>query len=110
MAGPDRRSFLDRPAARVLALMVFLVCVASLVYLHRNDIFPKPDNVAATAGGDPAAPCIEERFADIEKMLTDGTIENPQAELFRQRAEAMCRDTAGGHASPGPSLPSLPKE
>jgi hypothetical protein len=110
MAGPDRRSFLDRPAARVVALIVLLLCVASLAYLHRNDIFPKPESVAAAAEGDPAAPCIEERFADIEKMLTDGTIENAQADLFKQRAEAMCRDTARGHASPGPSLPSLPKE
>jgi hypothetical protein len=43
-------------------------------------------------------------------MVSEGTIETAQADLFKQRAEAMCRDTVGGHGSPGPSLPGLPKE
>ena len=90
--------------------MVFLLCAASLVYLHRNDIWPTPESVAATAENDPAASCIDARFADVDNMVAEGTIETAQAELFRQRAEAMCRDTAGGKVSFGPSLPGLPKE
>jgi len=109
MTASDRRSFLDRPAARVVALVVLLLCAASLAYLHRDDIFPSPEN-ATVADGDPAAPCIEERFADIENMVADGTIEDAQADLFKQRAEAMCRDTAGGNNPSAPTLPGLPKE
>ncbi len=91
-------------------MIVLLLCAASLAYLHRNDLFPKPDDVAATADDDPAELCIEERFADIDAMVTDGTIEDTQADLFRQRAEAMCRNTVGGNSSSAPSLPGLPKE
>ena len=89
MAGSDRKPFLDRPAARVVAFFVLLLCVASLAYLHRDDLFPKPENAAARADGDPAAPCIEERFAEIDAMVTEGTIKTAQADLFKQRA--------GGH-------------
>ena len=39
-------------------------------------------------------------------MLADGLIEAPQAELFKSRAEAMCRATAEGAA---PGLPALPQ-
>lgn len=107
MAGSDRRSFLDRPAARLVALAVILLCGASLAYLHRDDIWATPEKPAAIADGDPAAPCIDKRFADIDNMLTEGTIETAQAELFKQRAEAMCRDTQGGNSSSAPPLPGL---
>ena len=109
MAGPDRQSFLDRPAARALALAVILLCVASLAYLHRDDLFPKPEDTAIAAD-DPAAACIEERFAGIDEMVADGTINMSQAELFKQRAEAMCRDTRGGNNPQASPLPGLEVE
>lgn len=108
MAGSDRRSFPDRPAARLVALIILLLCAASLAYLHRDDIFPKPEE--AIAAGDPAAHCIEERFADIDRMVTDAVIEMAQAELFKQRAEAMCRATEGGDSLSAPRLPGLTAE
>jgi hypothetical protein len=109
MAGPDRSSFLDRPAARVLALVILLLCLGSLAYLHRDELWPADQGAAAVAEDDPAAPCIEERFAGIDRMVTEGTIQTAQAELFKQRAEAMCRDTEGAGAS-APPLPGLPPE
>ena len=39
-------------------------------------------------------------------MLAEGLIEAQQAELFKTRAEAMCRATAEGEA---PGLPALPQ-
>lgn len=93
-----------------MALIVFLLCAGSLAYLHRDDLWPRPEKTAAIADGDPAAPCIEERFAGIDTMVEEGTIETEQAELFKQRAEAMCRDMAGGNAPSASPLPSLPPE
>lgn len=110
MAGPDQPPFLDRPAARGAALAVILLCAASLAYLHRDDLFPMPKAVAPI-DGDPAAACIEKRFAGIDGMVTEGTIKTSQAKLFKQRAEAMCRDTQGGGSnSPAPPLPSSKTE
>lgn len=58
---------------------------------------------SVTDTADPAAPCIERRFADIDGMVDDGVIEDKQAALFKERAEAMCRATQGGGA--GAPLP-----
>jgi len=96
------RSFLDRPLARGLAVLVFLACVAGVAWIERARFFP-PE--AASAADDPVDTCLAERTAEIERMLAEGLIEAAQAELFKTRAAAMCRATAGG-APPGPSLPA----
>ena len=101
MAQADR-SFLDGALARGLAVVVFLACVAGLAWLERARLLP-PEGAAAAA--DPAAASLAERSAEIERMLAEGLIEAAQAELFKTRAAAMCRATAGG-APPGPSLPA----
>ncbi len=105
MAGSDHRTFLDRPAARIVALIVLLLCAASFAYLHRGSLAPASEETADLAETDSAAACIEMRFADIDQMIEDSVIEDPQAELFKQRAEAMCRDTKAGDA---PSVPPPP--
>ena len=107
MAGSGQQAFLDRPAARVLALIVIVLCCASLAYLHRDDLFPKQQETALEKD-DPVVTCTSERFADIDKMLDEGTIETAQADLFRQRAEAMCRDTVGKGVPTAPSSSTLP--
>jgi hypothetical protein len=96
------RSFLDRPLARGLAGVLFVACVAALAWLERDRLFP-PEGAAAA--DDPVAACFAERAAEIDGMVAEGLIEAPQAELFKTRAEAMCRATAGG-AAPGPGLPA----
>lgn len=104
MPEPRRRPFLDRPAARGIALLVFLGCILLLAWLHRDDLLPG-DPAEQAAPDDPAAPCIAERSADIQRMVDEGLIAPAQAALFRERAIGMCRDQAGGGGSPVPGLP-----
>jgi hypothetical protein len=89
MAYAQRRPFLDRPAARVLAAVVFLGCVAALVYLERAGLWQAVANQSAT--DDPFARCFAERAGEIDQMVADNMIDQAQAELFKSRAEAMCR-------------------
>ena len=86
-----RRSALDGPAARVAALAVFLLAAAALGWFHRDDIFP-PE---AALADDPVARCIAGRWAGIDTMAAEGTINGPRAKLFKARAEALCRTPAG---------------
>ena len=105
MPRAPRRPFLDRPIARVLAAVVCLGCVAALVYLERERLWPP--TVDQTAADDPFARCFAERAAEIDRMIEEDLIEEAQAELFKSRAEAMCRatttDGAGIGAAPLPS-------
>ncbi|MEM8948707.1 MAG: hypothetical protein AAGC99_05185, partial [Pseudomonadota bacterium] len=55
---------------------------------------------------DPAAPCITARFAEIDGMVEEGVVDDAQASLFKERAEAMCRATTGE----GGGTPPLPLE
>ncbi len=105
----DQPAFLDRPAARLIALLVVIFCGGLLAFVHRGDLFseghsPVGDQ-AAGADADPAAPCITERFAEIDGMIEEGLVDSAQATLFKERALAMCRATTGdsGQASPLPS-------
>lgn len=87
--------------------MLLLLCVAFLALLHRDDVrqlagFHKEVNAAGDAE-DPAAPCMEQRFAEVDGMIDEGVIGAEQAAMFKQRAEAMCRATEGGGG--GPPLP-----
>lgn len=94
------RPFLDRPAARVLALLVVVACAGALAYIHRDDLLPSDARVAA--GDDPFARCFAERRGDIDTMLAEGVIDQQRAELFLSRAEAMCRAETGEGGGPPP--------
>ena len=98
-----QRSFLDRPVARIIAALVFLGCIAALVYLERERLW----QAAADHAGadDPFARCFAERSAQVDRMLAEGVIEAAQAELFKTRAEAMCRAQAEGEGNTAPVLP-----
>ena len=102
-------SALDRPAARIAALLVALGAAALAVYVHRNELFP-----AVPAGPSPQAAakdafqaCFEPRVAEIDRMVAEGTYRPEQATLFKNRAEAMCRAEAakGSGAAPGAPPP-----
>jgi hypothetical protein len=82
------QSFLDRPAARLLAVLCAAAALGVLGYIHRDDLFP-PEDLGAAA--DPAfAECYAPRAADADKMLREGVIDDSQATLFKGRAEAFC--------------------
>ncbi len=101
MGGPETkpnlaasRGVLDRPAARVAAFAVFLLAAGALGWFHRDDIFP-PE--AAPPADDPAAACIAGRWAIIDAMAAEGTIDSARAKLFKASAEALCRSQAGAN-------------
>jgi hypothetical protein len=101
---PERpESVLDRPAARLVAFGVVALVIATLGYIHWDDVFPVEAGTAAA--NDPAAPCIAQRTADIEAMRAESTISAEQASLFKTRAEALCRAQAGQTGAP-PSIPN----
>ncbi len=91
-------SALDRPPARVAAFGVFLLAVGALAWMHRDDIFPP----AAVPADDPVAHCVAGRWAGIDQMVADGTVDTARAELFKSRAEALCQAQAGQGSGPPP--------
>jgi len=96
MTGADRRSPLDRPAARIVAVAIALAGLAFLGWMHRADLFP-PDSDATPATPAQAAfqACLAPQAARIAKDAESGQITQAQATLFRNRAEAFCADRAG---------------
>ena len=96
-------SALDRPIARIAAVGIAAAAALTLVYIHRDDLFP-PEAGSAGAATDPVMLCVAERSADIDAMVSDGTIDEARAALFKSRAEALCQSTVGG----GNNAPPLP--
>jgi hypothetical protein len=97
------RPFLDRPIARVLAAVVFLGSIAALAWLERERLWPGAPG--AIAADDRFVRCFAERSGQIDQMLAEGLIQAAQAELFKTRAEAMCRAESQGPGGP-PALPA----
>jgi hypothetical protein len=100
-----QRSGLDRPAARVAALAVAVAVLGLLGYIHRREFLSPEAAPAAATAPDPFTTCMAPRAADIEKMLKDGVIQAAQAELFRSRAEALCRAEAAKASGAVPGAP-----
>lgn len=94
-------SKLDRPAARLTAVGIALLCAVALGYIHRDDLFPAEDGMAE-AGDDPVLLCLAERAADIDRMVADGILDAARSTLFKSRAEALCQSTVGGGNSGPP--------
>jgi len=92
-------SALDRPVARIGALLIFLSAAAALAWIHRDDLLPQEPVVAAD---DPVAMCLAERSVGIDKMHQDGVIDAERAKLFKSRAEALCQAQLGAGAGPPP--------
>lgn len=103
MTQGTRGSFLDRPIARVLAGLVFLGCLAALGYVERERLWRA--SAEEDVADDPFRRCFAQRAADIDRMVADNSIDQAQAELFKTRAEAMCRATTEGSGGGAPPLP-----
>ncbi len=102
MGRPPDAEFLDRPAARVAALLVALAAVAGLAWIHRDDLVAGDAERAMAAEDRAFADCYAKRAQDIDAMAAEGTVNAEQATLFKSRAEAMCRDATGGNPTPSP--------
>jgi len=89
---PQNASLLDRPIARIAAGLILVAALAVIGWHHRDDLFP-PEGQAASGGNPAFERCVTRRFADIDKMVSEGLVDQGQAGLFKQRAEGMCRDT-----------------
>ena len=75
--------------ARAAALAAIVVGIAVLGYYHRNDIFPPPKPVEA--GLNPEfVKCRDERTAQVEKMRSDGLIDDGKLATFIERAVGFC--------------------
>lgn len=102
MAGSADGAFLDRPAARALAALVFVAAAGFLAYYERDRLFGDSPAETAAAADDPFVRCLAERAAPIEQMVQDKVVSAEQAAQFKARAEAMCRaQTPGAGGPPG---------
>lgn len=104
MAQAANGAFIDRPAARALAALVFVGAAAFLGYYERDRLFGSGGAAEGQAGAanDPFALCFAERAAQIDQMVKDKVVSAAQAADFKGRAEAMCRaQTKGAGGPPG---------
>jgi hypothetical protein len=89
----DSRPLLDRPIARVAALLLFAVMAAAL-------LLPDWDGLFDYGGGPPENPqlaeCLDKRLGDVRDMQANGTITDAQAAQFRERAQNFCHSRYGG--------------
>jgi hypothetical protein len=105
MAAPIARTALDRPIARFAAFFLALAVAGLAVFVHRNELFPKPPAEAEQAATGPFEECMAARGGDIDRMLAEKAIDAERAGLFRARAEAMCRAEADKAAGKAQGLP-----
>lgn len=89
MAGDS--AFLDRPVARIVALLICVGALGALAVIHWNDLV-RPAAVSAKGeADDPFVRCFAQRRGEIGQMVKDGVLDAQRAALFETRAEAMCR-------------------
>lgn len=75
---------------RAVAVVVFALCVAALVYVHRDDLLPAEAPELEEGLNPEFVKCRDERKGHVEKMLADGVIDQAKRDQFVERAVAMC--------------------
>ncbi|WP_028467469.1 hypothetical protein [Nisaea denitrificans] len=90
--------FIDSRQARLVAGLVLILSVASLAYIHRDDltVLTGSDAEPAVPANPELASCLSERYGPVDRMLAEGVIDDAKHTLFKQRAAAMCQDRFGG--------------
>ncbi|MEO9901967.1 hypothetical protein [Nisaea sp.] len=90
--------FIDSRRARLVAGLVLILSVASLAYIHREDltVLKGVDDAPALPANPELAACLSERYGAVDRMLAEGVIDDAKHTLFKQRAAAMCQDRFGG--------------
>jgi hypothetical protein len=89
----DSRPLLDRPIARLVALLLFAGMAAALLLPDWEGLF---DYASAPPQNSQLTECLDKRLGDVRDMQANGTISAAQAEQFRQRAQNFCHSRYGG--------------
>lgn len=90
MAKASQNSFWEGRGARGMALVIILICLASLGYIHRNDLFPSEVKKAETGLNPEFIKCQTTRLGAVEKMRAEKIINASQYDSFKSRALAFC--------------------
>ena len=90
MASAAGHSFLDRPAARLVAVLVAVLAGAALAWINRDAFLPAHDATTVKAGNPQLAACLADRIGAVDRMRQEGVINERQYNEFRGRAEAFC--------------------
>jgi len=103
-------SFWEGWGARGLALVIILISVASLGYIHRDDLFPPEAKKVETGLNPEFVKCRTARLGAVEKMRNDKIINASQYDIFKSRALAFCmsRFPPKGKKGPGNRPPGFP--
>jgi hypothetical protein len=89
----DSRPPLDRPIARIAALLLFAGMAAALLLPEWDGLF---DYGGAPPENSQLTECLDKRLGDVRDMQDRGTITDAQARQFRQRAQNFCHSRYGG--------------
>ena len=104
--GPPPRSWLDRGAARLVALAIAVVLGLVLVLSLGEEVVALvngQENAASetvVVADDARSRCIAQRTADVDKLLAERVITPAQHEDFSRRAGLMCE--TGAQVAPRP--------
>ena len=105
--GPPPRSWLDRGAARLVALAIAVGLAAVLVLSLGDEVSAlvagQPNAASQTeivVENDARALCIAQRTADVDNLLAEGVITEAQHADFSRRAGLMCE--TGAQVAPRP--------
>lgn len=102
MATATHRSFADTAVARLIALLIAVAIAALFVFNWSEEaeqlftgtetgipIIEQQVQVRPVNAG--LQNCLDQRVGDVEKMKSEGVINDAQYASFRQRAEELCR-------------------
>ena len=84
-------AFLDRRAARLLALAPLALALTVLAYIHRDDLWPRTLDAARAPEDSAFNECLAARDADIRRLVQENMVRPEQAPMFLSRAEGACR-------------------
>ncbi|SDU05380.1 hypothetical protein [Stappia sp. ES.058] len=96
----SRSALLDRPAARLSALVVAGLAVLAIVWIGRVGfagvaLTPfehlAPAGNADLAGNPELAACLQSRVGAVDQMRSDGVIDDAQYDTFKTRAVSYCQ-------------------
>ncbi|PTW60015.1 hypothetical protein C8N35_10515 [Breoghania corrubedonensis] len=90
MASTAERPFLDRPAARLVAIGIALAAAGALAWINRDAFSSAPSTTSVATSNPDLAACLDERVGAVDAMRRDGVINEQQYGLFRSRAQAYC--------------------